>query len=233
MGDLWEEAGELAKEVDKGDKPLVDMTSGYFAFSEEYKTAVLDSEVDVRIVAASPKVRRFPTGYVLLADLSLISRTYFSLILQANGFYGSKGISGLIPDGYTMLERDFERETRRRGRDWKDPASFSSSAVGEKGERTGGVEISEWERPGWTYHAKGEFLSRRVFFPSFFTFYTSYSLKLNAHPSFSSLRYLALPLLHLLPNPHPHRILQPLLPFLKPRRRNVLRHLHFLPDPPK
>ncbi|KAL7408975.1 hypothetical protein BDY24DRAFT_404847 [Mrakia frigida] len=126
MSDLWEEAGELAKDG-KGDRPLVDMTSGYFAFSEGYKTAVLDSKADVRIVAASPK---------------------------ANGFYGSKGISGLIPDGYTMLERDFERETRRRERDWKD-----ASAASVVGERTGGVEISEWERPGWTYHAKGIWLS--------------------------------------------------------------------------
>jgi len=57
MSDLWEEAGELARE-EKGEKPLVDMTSGYFAFSEGYKTAVLESKADVRIVAASPKVRR-------------------------------------------------------------------------------------------------------------------------------------------------------------------------------
>lgn len=66
MSDLWEEAGELAKDG-KGDRPLVDMTSGYFAFSEGYKTAVLDSKADVRIVAASPKVSRC---IPLLASLS-------------------------------------------------------------------------------------------------------------------------------------------------------------------
>lgn len=71
-----------------------------------------------------------------------------SLRLQANGFYGSKGISGLIPEGYTLLESQFERQVRAMGRDWQEEEG------GTAGEGHG-VEISEWEREGWTYHAKG------------------------------------------------------------------------------
>jgi CDP-diacylglycerol--glycerol-3-phosphate 3-phosphatidyltransferase len=60
---------------------------------------------------------------------------------QANGFYGSKGISGLIPEGYRLLEQRFMRAVRASGRSW-DPDR-------------GGVQLSEWKREGWTYHAKG------------------------------------------------------------------------------
>ena len=65
------------------------------------------------------------------------------IILQANGFYGSGGISGLIPEGYTYLEQLFMRAVRAAGRTW----GKSSSE---------GVQLHEWERQGWTYHAKGE-----------------------------------------------------------------------------
>lgn len=55
MADLWEEIARMAENEGKG-QPLVDLTSGYFALSKGYKKAVLDSNADVRIVAAAPKV---------------------------------------------------------------------------------------------------------------------------------------------------------------------------------
>lgn len=61
--------------------------------------------------------------------------------LQANGFYGSKGLSGRIPEGYTLLEQRFWTSVQRAGREWK--------------EGLGGVQLNEWLREGWTYHAKG------------------------------------------------------------------------------
>lgn len=61
-------------------------------------------------------------------------------MLQANGFYGSRGISGLIPEGYTLLEQRFWRGVKRSRREWKDGH---------------GVQLHEWARDGWTYHAKG------------------------------------------------------------------------------
>lgn len=63
---------------------------------------------------------------------------------QANGFYGSKGLSGRIPEGYTMLEQRFWNRVTRASREWQDTDDSA-----------GGVELSEWEREGWTYHAKG------------------------------------------------------------------------------
>ncbi|KAJ7846155.1 hypothetical protein B0H13DRAFT_2093898, partial [Mycena leptocephala] len=94
----------------KGARPLLDLTSGYFGLYKEYRNLILrSSNVDCRIVAASPK---------------------------ANGFYGSRGISGRIPEGYTLLEQRFMSAVTRAGRQ---PS----------------VQLNEWEREGWTYHAKG------------------------------------------------------------------------------
>lgn len=60
----------------------------------------------------------------------------------ANGFYGSKGVSGLLPPAYTLLSRRFLEGVQRAGR---------SSAVSLKEWRKGTVG----EPGGWTYHAKG------------------------------------------------------------------------------
>ncbi|KAH6611596.1 phosphatidylserine synthase [Trichoderma cornu-damae] len=61
---------------------------------------------------------------------------------EANGFYRSKGVSGLLPDAYVLLARRFLHAVQQRGRD-------------------GDITLKEWRlgtagRPGgWTYHAKG------------------------------------------------------------------------------
>ncbi|KAG9046792.1 CDP-diacylglycerol--glycerol-3-phosphate 3-phosphatidyltransferase [Tulasnella sp. UAMH 9824] len=93
----------------------VDLTSGYFGLYAPYKSRILSSPDSIRwrIVAAAPK---------------------------ANGFYGSKGISGRLPEAYTWLERRF----------WA-----AASKAGKISPQDSKVELSEWERQGWTYHAKG------------------------------------------------------------------------------
>ncbi|OZJ06861.1 hypothetical protein BZG36_00216 [Bifiguratus adelaidae] len=58
---------------------------------------------------------------------------------KANGFYGSKGVSKYLPDAYTSIEHDFFQATRQLN----------------KGDS---IKISEYTRPGWTYHAKGLWL---------------------------------------------------------------------------
>lgn len=65
--------------------------------------------------------------------------------IQANGFFGSSGISGRIPEGYTYYEKRFMRAVRKAGRLWREAASGNFK----------GVQLSEWDKPGWTYHAKG------------------------------------------------------------------------------
>ncbi|KAI0665236.1 hypothetical protein C8Q70DRAFT_904383 [Cubamyces menziesii] len=100
------------------DGPLVDLTSGYFALYEPYQRAMIGSNLTCRILAASPK---------------------------ANGFYGSKGVSGRIPEAYTLFERRFMGAVRAAGREWPRGSSDVYN----------GIQLNEWQRHGWTYHAKG------------------------------------------------------------------------------
>ncbi|GAC97140.1 CDP diacylglycerol serine [Pseudozyma hubeiensis SY62] len=65
---------------------------------------------------------------------------------EANGFFQSKGVSGWIPEAYTWYEYQFWNALRR-----------SNRLLRQDGKRIqdGGVEITEWKKEGWTYHAKG------------------------------------------------------------------------------
>ncbi|KAG9285897.1 hypothetical protein G9A89_013322 [Geosiphon pyriformis] len=55
---------------------------------------------------------------------------------EANSFFRSKGISKYIPQSYTLIEKQFYEEVCRR-------------------KKSHLIKISEYKRPGWTYHAKG------------------------------------------------------------------------------
>ncbi|EWC48503.1 hypothetical protein DRE_07737 [Drechslerella stenobrocha 248] len=91
-------------------------TAGYFNIHRELKELLLTS--------------RSATGTVITAAP------------EANGFYGSPGISGYLPPGYLVLARRFLEDVGRA-----------------RGGR--GVQLLEWRRGvvgqpgGWTYHAKG------------------------------------------------------------------------------
>ncbi|KAH6913466.1 CDP-diacylglycerol-glycerol-3-phosphate 3-phosphatidyltransferase [Coprinopsis sp. MPI-PUGE-AT-0042] len=103
-------------------RPLLDLTSGYFSLYQPYQDLILSAaSVDCRVVAASPK---------------------------ANGFYGSAGLSGLIPEAYTLYEQRFMKAVKAAGRLWSGPPPEGQ-----------GVLLSEWAKAGWTYHAKGVWLS--------------------------------------------------------------------------
>ena len=60
----------------------------------------------------------------------------------ANGFYKSKGVSGMLPDAYTLLSKRFLASLSKRG---------LSELITLKEWRNGTVN----EPGGWTYHAKG------------------------------------------------------------------------------
>ncbi|ORX37348.1 putative CDP-diacylglycerol-glycerol-3-phosphate 3-phosphatidyltransferase [Kockovaella imperatae] len=114
------EESPASNEKGKGKEGVaVDLTSGYFGLYKAYKRAVVESPAPFRLIAASPK---------------------------ANGFYGSAGLSRLIPEGYTLLESRFWADLVSRGRTWQ--------AITSRG-----VRLREWEKEGWTYHAKGIWLS--------------------------------------------------------------------------
>lgn len=83
---------------------------------------------------------------------------------QANGFLNSKGISKYVPPAYTHLTKEFYEETVRQA----------------KRRRTESlIDIREWRREGWTYHAKGV----SAFDPPL--------TALSSQSDFSSCRYLA------------------------------------------
>ena len=84
----------------------------------------------------------------LLAASSLPSSAPGSILTAspyANGFYGSKGISGLLPAAYTHLSLRFLQAARGKN-----------------------VQLREWQRGivgqpnGWTYHAKGLWVTLRA-----------------------------------------------------------------------
>lgn len=91
-------------------------TAGYFNMTPEVRQLLLHSQPSsATVVAASP---------------------------WANGFYGSKGISGMLPAAYTYLSRQFLD-------------AVSSAGLRDR------IAVKEWRRGtvntpgGWTYHAKG------------------------------------------------------------------------------
>ena len=88
----------------------IDITSGYFSLCDDYKSYILNSNTPTNIIAASP---------------------------SANGFLNSKGISNLIPEAYTHLEKKFYN-------------SYINTP------RNDSLKLKEWSKNGWTYHCKGE-----------------------------------------------------------------------------
>lgn len=91
-------------------------TAGYFNMTPEVRQLLLNSNpASATVIAASP---------------------------WANGFYGSKGVSGMLPAAYSHLARQFLNAVSRKG---------LSDRISVKEWRRGTVN----EPGGWTYHAKG------------------------------------------------------------------------------
>ena len=67
----------------------------------------------------------------------------------ANGFFGARGMSGAVPAAYDELARRFFEACERAGR--------GEGGGGRSG--GAGVSLHEYARAGWTFHAKGLWLS--------------------------------------------------------------------------
>ncbi|XP_026724894.1 CDP-diacylglycerol--glycerol-3-phosphate 3-phosphatidyltransferase, mitochondrial [Trichoplusia ni] len=117
--------------------PLIQM--GEFGITQ-------DEEVTSRILASVPQDShlQLATGYFNLTDnyaetLLKECKANISLLMahpNANGFLGASGPAGGIPHAYSLIARKFWQ----RVQDYK---------------QTNRVEMLEYERPGWTFHAKG------------------------------------------------------------------------------
>lgn len=83
-----------------------------------------------------------PSLSKLLIGTASTNNTVVTAAPEANGFYRSKGVSGLLPGAYVLLARRFLDDVHRSRRD-------------------GDIALKEWRRGtaaqpgGWTYHAKG------------------------------------------------------------------------------
>ncbi|EUC42889.1 hypothetical protein COCMIDRAFT_7613 [Bipolaris oryzae ATCC 44560] len=101
-------------------------------------------------LAHTPCTWTFTAGYFnttpsfrrLLLATRPVRGTVLTAHPHANGFYGSKGVSGMLPAAYTHLAKTFLRQVRVKGlgesivlKEWK------KGVVGQEG--------------AWTYHAKG------------------------------------------------------------------------------
>lgn len=92
----------------------------------------------------------FTAGYFnpapSLTKLLLSTASHHNVVITAspfaNGFYKSNGVSGMLPDAYTLLARNFLHDVHTRRKDL---------AIALKEWRKGSVN----EPDGWTYHAKG------------------------------------------------------------------------------
>lgn len=92
----------------------------------------------------------FTAGYFnpapSLTKLLLSTASHHNVVITAspfaNGFYKSTGVSGMLPDAYTLLARNFLHDVHARKTDL---------AITLKEWRQGTVN----EPGGWTYHAKG------------------------------------------------------------------------------
>jgi CDP-diacylglycerol--glycerol-3-phosphate 3-phosphatidyltransferase len=92
------------------------LATSYFNMTKEYEKELIDNkrkDTTISLLTASP---------------------------QANGFYGSRGISQHVPAGYTENEREFVERAE------------------EKCSNDGQIQMFEYYRPQWTYHAKGLWL---------------------------------------------------------------------------
>ncbi|KAK0385444.1 hypothetical protein NLU13_7920 [Sarocladium strictum] len=70
------------------------------------------------------------------------NNTVITAAPEANGFYNSKGVSGMLPPAYTLLARQFLKTVHRKGR--ADEITLKEWRKGTVG-----------ETDAWTYHAKG------------------------------------------------------------------------------
>ncbi|CAF1487969.1 unnamed protein product, partial [Adineta ricciae] len=92
------------------------LATSYFNMTEEYAQELIDNkrqDTTIKLLTASP---------------------------QANGFYGSRGMSQYVPIGYSENEREFVEKAEK------------------KCANDGQIQMLEYFRSQWTYHAKGLWL---------------------------------------------------------------------------
>lgn len=76
---------QLLQIADQQKNWTIDLTSGYFNFTEKYKSYILNTRAKFQFLTASP---------------------------EANGFFNSKGVSRFLPPAYTYIEKKFYKQVK-------------------------------------------------------------------------------------------------------------------------
>jgi CDP-diacylglycerol---glycerol-3-phosphate 3-phosphatidyltransferase len=151
--DRWREHCDEKQDPVDGDAtivPLLQMGPMKITQETDAMPLLLEHAQTSSSSTSQPSLIDFTSGYFSLYPaykdllLSLPNTVQTRIITAApisNGFFGSKGISRHLPPAYTWLQEKF----------WK--------AVKAKGKEQGAIEIREWAKEGWTYHAKGVWLT--------------------------------------------------------------------------
>eukprot|EP00850_Spirogloea_muscicola_P023193 SM000336S12816 [mRNA] locus=s336:98261:99673:- [translate_table: standard] len=126
-------------------------SSAYFNLTADLEAALLGvaTSSTVDILTASPSVsprHQKPPRIPLYEACQHAAIPGFE---EANGFYGSRGPSGLIPAAYSFLEQRFLCK------------AMASNIVrnDDEDDLRSGLQMLEYKQPGWTFHAKGLWVS--------------------------------------------------------------------------
>ncbi|XP_010617034.1 CDP-diacylglycerol--glycerol-3-phosphate 3-phosphatidyltransferase, mitochondrial [Fukomys damarensis] len=132
-------AGDRRPAPDTWIYPLIQMKPFEIQIDEIVtKTLLTEAERGARVFLT--------TGYFNLTqaymDLVLGTRAEYQILLaspEVNGFFGAKGVAGAIPAAYVHIERQFYSEVCSLGQQER-------------------IQLQEYWRRGWTFHAKGLWL---------------------------------------------------------------------------
>jgi len=151
------EANSSGETADTMLVPLLQM--GPFNIKQETRAVpqILNLGLDAPAGQAKPPILALTSGYfslykpykALLLRANAVRTAIVKIICaapEANGFFQSRGVSGWIPEAYTWYEYQFWSSLKK-----------SKRLLGQDGRKSdeGGVEVREWKKQGWTYHAKG------------------------------------------------------------------------------
>lgn len=120
---------ELLRGLEDSSKERCHIATGYFNLSDRYSSAIVNEN------------NKSAVAMLVAAP-------------RANGFFGARGISGAVPAAYSELARRFYEKCvgANRVMDYKDKNRSEKGGIG------GGVSLYEFQRAGWTFHAKGLWL---------------------------------------------------------------------------
>lgn len=105
--------------------------TGYFNLTDDYmNTLTTNCSAYCSILMAHPNVIK------CFINIIKNNNNFLTLLLQANGFQGAKGPAGGIPAAYSLIARNF----------------YKKLVDAKQNHR---VSLLEYEKSGWSYHAKG------------------------------------------------------------------------------